>query len=399
MAKRRSTYGFDEPGLWPTPLQEQLLRAAILDGNAALKAWRNYRKTVDLHAEFDHGSFRLLPLLYQNAQRLGIRDPIMDRLKGVYRMAWVENHRLFHRMKPLLQSFNENGIPTVLLKGAAFACEYYDTSSARPMADMDVLVPSTDFHRVVEFLDSSGWQPHSRAQEDDRRYRHSVQYCDKDGQEFDLHWHVAREFCDTSMDRRFWQEAIPFEIDGVCTHRLDTTHNLVHTVIHGIRWNLEPPIRWIADAATLLQTDGKSVDWDEFTRIAQENKITYRLTLGMRYLQERMDASIPEEVMQSLLKSSTTWLESIENTTVLKNHTRISKVPLLLGGMWLNFAEYCRFVNRQSLLNQWIGFFDFLRYRWRLNRRRDIPAAFLKRSYDRIRRLLSRELVVLGHAK
>ena len=65
-------------GCWPTPEQELLLRAALLQGEASLKAWQEWKSTLD----FDHidpGSQRLVPLLYHNLQRQGVQDPLMGK--------------------------------------------------------------------------------------------------------------------------------------------------------------------------------------------------------------------------------------------------------------------------------------------------------------------------------
>ena len=35
-------------GCWPSPLQEELLRAALLPGEAAVKAWEHWSAAVDL---------------------------------------------------------------------------------------------------------------------------------------------------------------------------------------------------------------------------------------------------------------------------------------------------------------------------------------------------------------
>ena len=72
--------------LWPTPAQELLLRSALLTGPGALEAWQRWKSQHDLvESELDHGSFRLLPLVYRNLSAQGIEEPHLARLKGIYR--------------------------------------------------------------------------------------------------------------------------------------------------------------------------------------------------------------------------------------------------------------------------------------------------------------------------
>ena len=64
-------------GLLPTKEQELLLKAALLKGEEAIKAWHEWKTCVDI--EFiDHGSNRLLPLLYFNLVQNDINDPIIN---------------------------------------------------------------------------------------------------------------------------------------------------------------------------------------------------------------------------------------------------------------------------------------------------------------------------------
>src|SRR5262249_17627680 len=58
-----------------------LLKAALLEGNAALAGYREWRPTLDL-ATITYGQQRLFPLLQRNLMRLGIEDPLIDRFRG-----------------------------------------------------------------------------------------------------------------------------------------------------------------------------------------------------------------------------------------------------------------------------------------------------------------------------
>jgi hypothetical protein len=99
---KRDARDFDLPGLWPTEEQSLVLTAALADGNLALAAFEKWRSGLDDSLQFDREVFRLLPLLYDNLNRCGCKDPLMARLKGVYRMSWVETHTLFEKMRPVV---------------------------------------------------------------------------------------------------------------------------------------------------------------------------------------------------------------------------------------------------------------------------------------------------------
>ena len=85
----------------PSAAQRLLLEAALGDGEAAVAAAREWSLLVDLD-RIDFGSFRLLPLLVRNLERLDIELPSSDRLRGIYRRCWYRNQVLLRGAKAAL---------------------------------------------------------------------------------------------------------------------------------------------------------------------------------------------------------------------------------------------------------------------------------------------------------
>jgi hypothetical protein len=242
----------NEPGCWPNRNQELLLRAALLPREPALKAWDEWKRSVNLDV-IDYGSHRMVSQLYRNLQRLGIKDPLMDRLKGVYRYYLYKNEILMHRIGILLSAFAEAGIETMVLKGAALIQLYYRESGLRPMLDADVLVHARDAEQAMEVLLKSQWQPFRYGHPQMRiPIVHSTPFEDEAHRQVDLHWHLFWECFNASDDDDYWKQAVSIKIGGVQTLALGPTHQLLHTCWHGARWNEVPPIRWVADAMAIL---------------------------------------------------------------------------------------------------------------------------------------------------
>ena len=124
MIGRIANQDFSLFGLWPSHEQDIMLRAAILNGELALAAFHEWLGLIDLDQDFDPATFRLLPLLYGNLRKLGVTHPIMGRLKGVYRLTWYKNHKLFDSMRPVLAALvhagAEGGFTYVSMAGGAF---------------------------------------------------------------------------------------------------------------------------------------------------------------------------------------------------------------------------------------------------------------------------------------
>src|SRR5580765_7121766 len=99
---------------WPTPSQELLLRAALLDGGEARVAWEAWLAGNSIE-EPDSGTFALFPLLYTNLNRLGVGGPAVDTLREVHRRTWMRNQRLVRGVLTLLSLFDRVGIPAIVL--------------------------------------------------------------------------------------------------------------------------------------------------------------------------------------------------------------------------------------------------------------------------------------------
>ena len=80
------------------------------------------------------------------------------------------------------------------------------------------------------------------------------------GYEFDLHWNILTETSGKPIEARFWGTARPFDFNGVPTRMVDPALALVHVLVHGLRTNPLPPVRWVADTLTLVRRS-PDLDW------------------------------------------------------------------------------------------------------------------------------------------
>lgn len=99
----------------PTPLQLDLLAAAFLRHQGAVGAWERWRNAVDWDCHFDPVTFSLLPIIRLNLHKLGARDPLMSRLKGVSRQAWLANQLWIKKIKEAVEVCSRKNIEILLL--------------------------------------------------------------------------------------------------------------------------------------------------------------------------------------------------------------------------------------------------------------------------------------------
>lgn len=304
--------------LWPDAGQLLLLRAALGEGEDAVAAFAQWRASVDYERHLDGGSYRLLPLARANLTRLGVSDPVLAKLGGVHRRSWIEAQGQIRRGTEAVARLGEAGIPVLACKGLALAFTCYDSPGHRPMSDVDLLVPRGDAPRAIATLEAAGWQLY-----DDQRAHwaqrprdllalsNGIALHDGAGREVDLHWRMISECADPAIEARYWSEARPFAVEGTRLLRPATTTLLLHIIVHGLKPNELPPIRWIADAALLLRRLEHEVDWQALVRDAKTARVEHRLGRGLEYLRDTMGIAIPAEAV-SLVEQPPRLVERME---------------------------------------------------------------------------------------
>lgn len=343
---------------FPNERQAQVLTAIFAPDAGARSAFAVWRKTLDLQGPFDHEVFRLLPLLYLRLCELKIEDDLMPRLKGVYRHAWVQNLCLLHETTPAVAALEQAGVPTLMLKGAALAFSANAPAAARPMADLDVAIPKDRLAEAIRVLETAGWS--SRALNlGATSISHAAAFRNMRGAEFDLHWHVLMETSRTPVEDCFWKTAKPFALNGVATRTLDPALALLHALVHGLRTNPVPPVRWVADAITVIRQT-KDLDWNLLLTMARVAQVTQRVRLGLVYLAESFDATVPVETLKALNASTPHLFERIETAAVL-SETRSLTGNVLTKPLIL-LSDYFR-QSEEKGLRQIPGFVRYIRRR------------------------------------
>jgi len=371
-------------GFWPTETQELLLKAALLTDDQGRRAWQAWQKAADIEA-LDTGSFRLLPLLYSNLLKLGVKDPVMPRLKGVYRHFWFRNQLLFHHMAKLLTTFEHAGIPTLILKGAPYSQLYYRDPAARPMGDFDLLIRPQDRDRALAILQSGKWQPiyydsFAGLTPGYLSYATSHGFRDPDRRELDLHWHLFSFCAAPDCDRGFWERSIPITVGAVTTRTLSAGDHLLHACVHGAAWDEIPPIRWVADAVLILRNAREEIDWPTLLAEAQHHQVTVPLRETCHYLRSRFDAPIPDHVLTALREQTVSRAEEQEFTA----RTRPLSARGLLLELWLLSRQATRWRRRAGVSRGPLTFLRTMQYTAKRATLTELPLYAVRRGGERL---------------
>lgn len=280
----------------PSADQLLLLHAALDPPERAWHAWQGWRSAIDFDA-IDHGSLRLLPLAYRNLGPDGFDPEVAGRMKGIYRLAWTRNQMLFRRAAGAVDRLSGEGIPTMVLKGASLSLLTYGDAGARPMDDVDVLVPLERRAGAVEALRSAGWRPEKEDADGWARVHHSMGLAGQGGGNLDLHWFSLWQ---PARDEPLWARAVPLELSGAQTLAPCPADQLLLACVHGTPWSPLPPFRWIADAMTVIRRAGAGLDWDRLAAEAERRRLTVAGAAALAYLSEEFAAEIPPAVLGRL---------------------------------------------------------------------------------------------------
>ncbi|MFN2420806.1 MAG: nucleotidyltransferase family protein [Gemmatimonadota bacterium] len=339
---------------WPTASQRLLLDAALADGPRSLAVFDEWLRSVDLEQEIGWSSVRLLPLAYQNLARHGCTDPRMGLLKGVYRRVWLETNQLFHRTAPLLRAFHDAGVDLLLLKGAPIALAYYRNFSLRAMSDIDVCVERRQIETAARVLDEQGWKPCAPLRSM-IKHRHALEYRHEELGSIDLHWHVLKEVPDAAVDERFWAASEPLDFLGIPVRQLHPEDAFLHTVIHGLYSNHEPPIRWITDSLAILSSRGTDIDWHRLLAFAERHRLLHRLATGILYLVEHHGVPVPDTHVKTLRGARASWVDRLEMRWLFPPHPRSP-----FAWAWKRaLVRYCRTTRTRNPLKFAHGYLVF----------------------------------------
>jgi len=359
---------------WPTPRQELLLHAALDRGPAAVAAWHAWRVGS---GPLDAGSQRLLPLVYRNLSRQGLREPAMDELKGAYRQAWSQNQMLLHHATGVLTTLQEAGMETLILKGAALVAAYYKDLGVRPMQDVDILIPAGQAAAALRLLQARGWTPEFPLPERLIPVLYACGFTGPGGGKIDLHWHALWECCQPGADDDFWASALPTQLGHAPTRALNPADQLLHVCVHGAAWNRVPPVRWVADALLITNAAEPAVDWERLAAQARKRRLILPLRDTLRYLHARWDAPIPAAVLHGLETAPVSRVERLERGARVRG-------PSLWGGLVLHWALYARLTDGASGRRQLAGFPRYLQRLWGADRLWQVPLYTVAKTAGRL---------------
>lgn len=195
-----------------------------------------WREVLDL-AAWHRLEALLLAVLSAPAHRPRVPASVFKQLEAAAFAYGATRAYCDAELSRVLEVLRFQGIPVVLLKGAALARSVYPSPELRPMSDLDLLVPAGALDRADRLVRALGYAPevNTATEEVFRRERHHrAPLTSPDGLvTIELHHHVIRPGTTLSFPLEgFWQRAEAASAGGESALQLSPEDLLTHLCLH-----------------------------------------------------------------------------------------------------------------------------------------------------------------------
>ncbi len=309
-------------------ITEIISRALPLAGAAqplppvGAEVWPELVECADFHG--------LGPLLYAAVKPSGrlaaVPAPARDRLRLAATRSGYANGLAFEELGRLLDLFERENIPVVLLKGSALAVTIYPDRGWRPLGDLDLFIRSSDAARVRALLEEAGYT--CAAEMHDGFQRHfSFEETFLRGRpnpaQVDIHWHLIENGyyrARVPVDW-FWERTEQIRVDGRPARVLRPDANLLYLAAHFILHHHGERLIWSYDLARLLSFSGGEIEWAGTVAAAERFGLSRPLLTALELVSRAWGVQAPEEVMGTLSRSRGSWHERLALTAIGAPHS------------------------------------------------------------------------------
>jgi hypothetical protein len=305
---------------------------------------------------------RVLPLLYKKSALEGLSSSSRTQVVNIYKHTLYRNSVMLARLSTIQSKLFASGFNAMIgLKGLPALAYINQGLGARPMADVDILVPQLDQRKAEAYKMFGVMGFHLK----DLPSFRSMTLLTPENLELDVHWYLH--------DWAPGNQLVAAVNMQACTHSFLThqfripcaEHHLAHVLAHGVfSSNLRFDARWIFDfVATLQSTQALSVE--RFAEFANQTHAPECLREALENIAIEMPDTIPidrQQLMElrSALASNNPFISWLYKQTPIPNTPegltvglpKLNRLKSLLIAYWLTPKILKQRLN--------IGFFKYI---------------------------------------
>ncbi len=212
------------------------------------------------------------------------------------------NASLADALLPVLERMAASKIDAMPVKGLVLAEHLYGSLSARPSADIDVLVRREDLPAARQVLRDLGFgQSPSLSFVAAVHQFHDPAWTRGDGAEqvlIELHWALWAHSDERLGMAGLWQRAVSGTLLDQPIRMLSPEDMLLHLAIHRTRSALR--LRWVVDVAELLRRHADTLDWDAYLGRARAAGARTSSWVILMLARDLLGAPVPTRVVDTL---------------------------------------------------------------------------------------------------
>lgn len=253
-------------------------------------------------AAYSHIHWRILPLLLDAIKRdkldNDIEPQVMTLLEQKYLQGSIHELLKTKQLNALLMILSEHHIPVILLKGTAFAKWLYIEEVPRLSSDLDILVRTCDWEKVVVLLSRTMSREAKPVQGvfDDLYEISFTPRGEQLGVEIDLHQHLTHPSLFSLDLAAIWSRSVPHP--AYCNElirMMSVPDALIHQALHSFK-DAEYKTYNLIDTAYLLKRE--PVDLDKLFALAKQQ----RADVALYGLLKKLASATQDKTLVTYLK-------------------------------------------------------------------------------------------------
>lgn len=246
------------------------------------------------------------PLLFKNLSLATCLDKVpekvLSRLKQAYYKVLVRNVFLIDKFRIIVNTFNENKIDVIPLKGIFLSDAVYKDIGLRPMSDIDLLVKKEDADKCLNILLNLGYQNTENYKSNFIKKHYDSQHLAPlvlNGVSVEIHTKVLPDNYQFKVNlENYWKNANHKIIHGSSALELSANDLLEHLCVHLDRHFNTGKIQLYSfcDIAEVIKQN--KIDWTLFEKSCNEGKSTNNVFSILHLVNKYFGVTLPNSIVQ-----------------------------------------------------------------------------------------------------
>ena len=269
------------------------------------------------------------------------------------------NMAIIGQLREALATFQEAGIPCIVLKGIALAEHVYPNIGTREMSDVDILVKKDDLFKVDNYLSSLGYISRDsslgKAIHNPVGYLASLDYR-KDAKSplnLHVHWHIvntsvpATMFVERIDINRLWEHSAMTAVADSRALMLRPEHMIIYLCEHALRVGHSfDRLILICDIFFSIKAFENIIDWNFVSEESRRFGLSRFVYYGLSIVKHYTSLGIPDECFTQLKPSDMSWGEKCFLSLQLNNRRIRGSSYFVYLAMNRGLSDKIRFIAR-----------------------------------------------------